>query len=313
MTGSAKQAESTQNLIAVILLCILMLSSCEKGSNTNDLPRFRHRPLNKESDIVVKPFVFSIEKGERLFQVVSHRGVLPGEPYTENSREGILAAARFAKGAEFDLTLTKDGRFVLLHDTNLSRVSTCNQHNDDDDWAPLSLNWHELHTRCRLKSGHPIALYDEAFINEVSAAYGFVMAEIKTAIPIDLILNAIKDLPRPPNLIYTSYRIPVVEALISRGIPATFDSFNFYAIKRALDLELPVSMVDFRRLTPEKTTALINLLKGSTLQVVAYTVESREQNLDQLRRMVKAGILSAVLFDDPSYGMELEQAWRTQP
>ena len=295
--------------LPVILACLLgsiLLPSCV--SSDSDAPKsdsnaHRGRAPNVESDVKWKPFAFPLEKGKAAFLVVSHRGTLPGSAQTENSLGSVLEVAGSADAIEFDLQLTKDGRLILLHDETLERVTTCRGRVDERTWEDLQAN-------CRLKSGAPITLYDQEFIGEVAGRFKYVFAEIKPRKRVTEVLAGVEALPRPPNLIYTSYRIPMVEALIARGIPATFDAFTIKAVRRAHRLGMPVAMADFRDMDAAAAAEVIGLVKSKQLGLVLYTVERRDQNLHRLEMLVRAGVVAAVLFDDPAYGRELERRWR---
>ena len=57
--------------------------------------------------------------------MVGHRGY-PGRVVTENTLASFNRAVRAgARGVELDVRVTKDGRFVVMHDDSLRRTTTC--------------------------------------------------------------------------------------------------------------------------------------------------------------------------------------------
>ncbi len=82
-----------------------------------------------------------IESGNTL--IVAHRGVSGIE--CENTNAAFVAAAnRSYFGIETDVHVTKDGKFVLIHDDNTERVSGVNLPVEESTWEELrALRLHE--------------------------------------------------------------------------------------------------------------------------------------------------------------------------
>lgn len=85
--------------------------------------------------------------------IISHRGAAGIEP--ENTIPSIEAAVKEGvDGIEFDIRVTKDGRLVVFHDSNIFRITGKNKNIKDMTLGEISL----LSTH----SGHPIPNFDEA-------------------------------------------------------------------------------------------------------------------------------------------------------
>jgi glycerophosphoryl diester phosphodiesterase len=66
-----------------------------------------------------------IEREPGEVAVITHRGLDPEKPnyYMESSREAFADQISRGFGLEFDLQFTKDGKIVVLHDKDLSRIT----------------------------------------------------------------------------------------------------------------------------------------------------------------------------------------------
>lgn len=60
-----------------------------------------------------------------MTQVVTHRGLDPSKPnyFFESSREAFTNQLARGYGLEFDVRVTSDGKFVIVHDKSLKRIS----------------------------------------------------------------------------------------------------------------------------------------------------------------------------------------------
>jgi glycerophosphoryl diester phosphodiesterase len=81
------------------------------------------------------------------FSVIVHRGF--SERYPENSVAALNAARKAgAPAVEFDVRLSADGRFVVMHDKTLDRTTNCTGH----VYLTSSSRIHA----CRLDNGEPV-------------------------------------------------------------------------------------------------------------------------------------------------------------
>ncbi len=91
------------------------------------------------------------------FNVVAHRGS-PAAKATENTLKAFnRAVSHGADAIEFDVRITADGRYVLMHDARLARTTTCTGRVVD-----RTLAW--IRKKCRGEAGgEPIPTLAEAF------------------------------------------------------------------------------------------------------------------------------------------------------
>ena len=84
--------------------------------------------------------------------IVGHRGVV-GPEAPENTLLAMRRAAPSARVLEFDIQLTADSRFVLMHDSGLARTTNCT--GSVSAWTLANLR-----ARCKA-GGQPIPTFDE--------------------------------------------------------------------------------------------------------------------------------------------------------
>lgn len=69
---------------------------------------------------------FSLNTALAQTQLVSHKGAWKNHVYPQNSLIGLKTAVDNGfKGIEFDIFRTKDNKFVLGHDNDITKVTTC--------------------------------------------------------------------------------------------------------------------------------------------------------------------------------------------
>ncbi len=87
--------------------------------------------------------------GSDGFAVVGHRGY-PGPGVTEDTVPALRRALGYgATAVELDVQLTRDGRFLVLHDPSLDRTTTCRGRVDARTLA-------RIQERCRGRRGHEL-------------------------------------------------------------------------------------------------------------------------------------------------------------
>ena len=86
----------------------------------------------------------ALNANQQPFTIYAHRGAQT-EAYTENTM-AAFNAARLAgvRGVEADISLSRDRKFVLMHDDTLNRTTTCSG-------EVANRTWHQIRTQCRGK------------------------------------------------------------------------------------------------------------------------------------------------------------------
>lgn len=103
------------------------------------------------------------------FSVIVHRGF--SEEYPENSVAALRAARSLgAPAVEFDVRLTSDGRFVVVHDKTLDRTTTCT--------GPVHRSSFSKIRSCRLDNGEHVRSGAD-YLREVSKLRMNAFLEIK--------------------------------------------------------------------------------------------------------------------------------------
>ena len=110
-------------------------------------------------------------KSDHKWFLIAHAANAPKLP--NNSISGILRNIELgADGIEVDVTLTKDGKFILMHDGTLDRTTNCTG-------SVAEYTSEEIDADCRLANGEKIPLLQDALIHLIKAYNGLVFIEIK--------------------------------------------------------------------------------------------------------------------------------------
>ena len=129
------------------------------------------------------------------FAVVGHRG-FPGRGVTENTVPSFRRAVRYgATAVELDVQLTRDGRFVVLHDPTLDRTTTCRGRADQRTLA--AIQW-----GCRGRRGHEL-------VPSLGQALDLVVR---------LGTHVVVDVKRPPSAWTPGRYRRLVDTIRSRGL-----------------------------------------------------------------------------------------------
>lgn len=91
--------------------------------------------------------------GVKAPSVIGHRGAV-GRSLAEDTLQSLQYAVPYADVLEFDLRLTSDRQYVLMHDYSLDRTTNCSG-------AVSSWSLEALRAQCTV-SGQPIPTFDEA-------------------------------------------------------------------------------------------------------------------------------------------------------
>lgn len=146
-------------------------------------------------------------------EVIAHRGYSSIAP--ENTLSAFEAAAGIGVGFELDVTLSKDGEVIVLHDDTLDRTT-------DGSGLPAD------HTLAELQELDAGAWFDAEFAGEPLPTLHDVLARFGGKVPIDIEMKSTK--PREP------YAEAVVSAIREAGVGdqvfiTSFDPLLLEAVK----------------------------------------------------------------------------------
>lgn len=202
--------------------------------------------------------------------VIAHRGAATLE--VENS----LAAFRMAKkqgadGVELDVSLTKDGVNVIMHDELLDRTTTCTGPVRDRTLA-------ELEASCRLKNDEPIRTLEQT-LREIGGEFPLIFVEIKVwddraVAQTDDAITQILRSGHVANVVSSSYDEAVNARLAERqkdGIVAGWDARTDRALTQAQKHGSKWALLPFEVLGPHTG----DLAKAAGKQLCVYVVSSR--------------------------------------
>lgn len=115
-----------------------------------------------------------LDRNQKSVLVVAHRGDWRGFP--ENSIEAIESAIKMGVDiVEIDLQRTKDGKLILMHDSNLGRTTTGS--GEVSEWTLDSIKTLKLKNGCNIHTKHSVPTLEEALL----AAKGKVMLNLDKA------------------------------------------------------------------------------------------------------------------------------------
>ena len=158
------------------------------------------------------------------FAVVGHRGY-PGRHVTENTVPAFRRAVAYgATAVELDVQLTRDGRFLVLHDPTLDRTTTCRGRVDRRTLA-------RIQRHCRGQRGHEL-------VPSLGQALDLVVR---------LHTSVVVDVKRPPSAWTPDRYQRLVRTIEQRGLQGRtvvlgFHRDNLEAI-RSLDPALRVQAI----------------------------------------------------------------------
>ncbi len=192
-----------KRIAAVIIVIVLLVS----------FP-FVYPKFNKTADSADS---FSARNGKE-FYLTAHRGLSGIAP--ENTEPAIIEAGKAGYyAAEFDISITKDGRWVLMHDKTVDRMT-------DGTGEVNSFTFEEIQ-KLRIDSGNGISNYDNLKITTLEEALSIceeysmrAMIEIKGGEPEDMasVLEVVKsaNLKNEPLIIdFNSDRVEALRELDS--------------------------------------------------------------------------------------------------
>jgi len=139
--------------------------------------------------------------------IAGHRGAA-AEALENTLASFALAVAQGADLVELDARLTRDGVFVILHDTTYARVAGSNLPPEREAWPSLAA--------LRLRDGSIPARLDDLF---AALPAGFpVNVELKrTNAAIDRVADAAARLVERPNTLVSSFDWPLLDAVRARA------------------------------------------------------------------------------------------------
>jgi len=117
--------------------------------------------------------------------VIGHRGAAALAP--ENTLAGFRLARDLGVAFELDVTMSADGRVVVIHDDELDRTTSGAGFVDETSWADLA----------RLDAG---GWYGEGFAGEPLPTLDMVFEEIGGDVPIDVEIKSPRDRTRAAEL-----------------------------------------------------------------------------------------------------------------
>lgn len=129
------------------------------------------------------------------YALVAHRG-FPARRVTENTLPAFRRAVRYgATAVELDVQLTRDGRFLVLHDPSLDRTTTCRGRVDRRTLA-------RIQARCRARRGGELLPSLGQALDLLARSRTRVMVDVK----------------RPPSAWTPERYRGLVHAIRSRGL-----------------------------------------------------------------------------------------------
>lgn len=170
---------------------------------------FVYPKINKTADSADS---FSARNGKE-FYLTAHRGLSGIAP--ENTGPAIIEAGKAGYyAAEFDISITKDGRWVLMHDKTVDRMT-------DGKGKVNSFTFEEIQ-KLRIDSGNGISNYDSLKITTFEEALSIceeysmrAMIEIKGGEPEDMagVLEVIESMNLKTEPLIIDFNSDRVEAL----------------------------------------------------------------------------------------------------
>ncbi|MCB9675791.1 MAG: glycerophosphodiester phosphodiesterase [Alphaproteobacteria bacterium] len=147
--------------------------------------------------------------------IIAHRGFSAVAP--ENTMAAFEAAAAMGVGFELDVTLSKDGEVVVLHDDTLDRTTT-------GSGVPADFTLAELQA---LDAG---SWFSPEFAGEKLPTLRDVLAKLGDRVQVDIELKSTK--PREP-LARAVVKIVEEAGLVDRVLVTSFDPYLLEAVKDA--------------------------------------------------------------------------------
>lgn len=245
--------------------------------------------------------------------VIGHRGAAAVAP--ENTLSAFRVAQALGVAFELDVTMSADGRVVVIHDDDLDRTTSGGGFVDEKPWAEMS----------ELDAG---AWFGEAFAGEPLPTLDMVFEQIGRDVLIDveiksprdtsrteelagLVVDCIEKHGRQDRVFVTSFN-PMVLAAVRERAPAiprgqlvgTFEHSDLGALSKLVlknlwlnkraDVDIIVAQAAF--LTPERTGRYL----GLGYRVMAWTVN----DADEMRRLLGLGV-SGIITDDPEMALRV--------
>jgi glycerophosphoryl diester phosphodiesterase len=278
---------------AALVLPLVFLTGC-----THDDPRPTNRLLG------TRPLV------------IGHRGAAAVAP--ENTLAAFRVARELGVAFELDVTMSADGRVVVIHDDTLDRTTGAPGFVDETPWARVA----------GLDAG---AWFGDAFAGEPVPTLDMVFEQIGGTVPIDIEIKSPRDRGRAAELaglvldciekhgmaervFITSFNPMVLAAVrerapdIPRGqIIGTFEGSdvsrltrhalqNMWLNRRA-DADIVVGQAAF--LTPER----MQQYQAHGYRVMAWVINEEAE----VRRMLDMGVMG-IITDDPAMALRVVAA-----
>lgn len=221
--------------------------------------------------------------------VVAHVGA-PKEA-TYNSLEWFALAKEYgADAVEFDVSLTKDNKNIVMHGPSMEMNSICKHLMKNV--AEYTLD--ELQDDCKLRNGEPIRTLEE-MLWEIDAWFKYYFIELKVydedkiGLQADDVIQTIKKFDLESKAIVTSYDHKALKYVVDQWIICAWDTYTLSEFHSLSGSKYAYLMTDFRILDD----ATIDYVNHTDKKLVAYTA----YDLAQFKQMYADGI-RIIMTDD---------------
>lgn len=240
----------------------------------------------------------SYRQGSQVPLVSAHRGGGEYSGFPENALESFQYILRYTPAIlEFDVAMTKDSVFILMHDNKLDRTTTCMGEVKDKTWAEIQSCY--LEDNDGKETPFRVPLYADAlkFIKGKAVA----TVDVKRGIPYEKIVEYIEKNQAEDYAAVITYNLPDAQKVyrLNHKLMISITIRDEKELQQTLDAGIPPANILAFTGTREANPALYQKLHELGILAIFGTLGgidekaakmSKQEGAEMYRQFVKSGV-----------------------